>query len=358
MYNDRRLARTRSCPTLFAVLKEQMVQGKKIRLSRGTLNYIKSKKAGKFYKSTSSSELETILEGDEGDNYTDDDTLSSCSVSSSHSEPADMSDVACSTTAEAPSAYTLEHRLPGSLRISPRRLNQWSDSVVIQRYIPLGQKNSNTFRNVAENSSHGHSLYPVQSEKNSSSVYKDKNAPQHNSYISSLLDSSNLSFLNKESKSRKDEKQDSVPKREQSETSNETYGNRRNMDIIHPGQLWLPPVEWRVENMESLVWKDQHIYHKEEGGWWMERWTLRTESRQKLGDKFGVDADGTPWSEWWLETELPNSNTNTCAAYIKKFGQKWGRNAKGERWYETWQVKNDGKVETTYRLERAKSGNF
>lgn len=52
-----------------------------------------------------------------------------------------------------------------------------------------------------------------------------------------------------------------------------------------------------------------------------------------------------------MEKELSESN-------VQKVGEKWGRNAKGERWYETWQVKSNGKVETTYRLERANSGTF
>lgn len=73
-------------------------------------------------------------------------------------------------------------------------------------------------------------------------------------------------------------------------------------------------------------------------------------------DKFGVDTDGTPWSEWWIEKELSSAKEEGLSSDIKKVGQKWGRNAKGERWYETWKVKNNGKVETTYRLERANSG--
>ncbi|GJQ12917.1 hypothetical protein GpartN1_g4708.t1 [Galdieria partita] len=356
MYNDKRLSRARSCPTLFAVLKEQMVQGKKIRLSRGTLNYIKSKKSGKFYKSTSSSELETILEGDEGGNCTDDDALSSCSVSSSQSEPADMNDA--NSTSMGSVTYTLEQRIPDGLRISPRRLSQWSDSVAVQRYIPQGQKNSNGSPSATEKSPQGQSLFSVQKERNLPWSHYEKSTPQRFSCISSSLNSLNRSFLNKEGQSKKEEKQNTVLKEVQLEASNVTYSTRQNVDVIHPGQLWLPPVEWRVENMESLVWKDQHIYHKEEGGWWMERWTLYTDNRQRLGDKFGVDADGTPWSEWWMEKELSHSKTDNSANYIQKFGQKWGRNARGERWYETWQVRNDGKVETTYRLERANSGNF
>lgn len=352
MYNDRRIARTRSCPTLFAVLKEEMVQGKKIRLSRGTLNYIKSKKAGNFTKSTSSSELETILEGDEGENCTDDDTLSSCSISSSHSEPGDMHSGNMSPSGTV--TTSLENRIPNGLRISPRRLSQWSDSVVVQRYIPQGQNIKLGMRYGNDSLSQREQMSSLQRETSRHCPNNERSCLSHYySNVSASREISNAPFLNNDTKARKDEilyeKQDMLCQKAKLEGSNESC--RQNMNTTYSCQLWLPPVEWRVENMESLIWSNQHSFHKQDGGWWMERWTLYTENRQRLGDKFGIDADGTPWSEWWMEKELSESN-------VQKVGEKWGRNAKGERWYETWQVKSNGKVETTYRLERANSGTF
>jgi hypothetical protein len=313
-----------------------MVQGKKIRLSRGTLNYIKSKKSGNIYKSTSSNELETILEGDEGESCTDDDSSSSCSISSSHSEPADINIM--NSAPAVPVVSIGEHRNP--VGISPRRLNQWPSNIIVQRYVPQGYKGDT-------------------GKKENNQLNMEQQSSHHCSYRTTQhVDSSVHTFSNQENMARGNEKHENL----WSESKFESCGgcqscrNKPNMDVIHPGQLWLPPVEWKVENMESLVWKDQLIHHKEQGGWWMERWTLFTENGQRLGDKFGVDTDGTPWSEWWIEKELSSAKEEGLSSDIKKVGQKWGRNAKGERWYETWKVKNNGKVETTYRLERANSG--
>eukprot|EP00871_Galdieria_phlegrea_P004876 jgi/Galph1/538/GphlegSOOS_G5228.1 len=343
MYTDRRLARTRSCPTLFAVLKEEMTQGKKIRLSKGTLDYIKNKKNGKLYKSTSSIELETILEcEEEAESVFDDDSLSSCSLSSSHSEPVDIHQSVVNTAGNGIDSINKSFLpLSSKCRISPRRINQWSNTVAVQRHFP---------KNVVDSRQcNGSSYQPIAV----SSTIDRSEKEWHREQYSSMYDKETVV------KSQSKESQASEPTTRTTLDVNFQQWKERNdllpfwnKNTTQTDSLWLPPVEWKIEKMENIIWMDHQVHKNEEGGWWMERWATNLQRIQRLGDKFGVDADGIPWSEWWIEIDR---GEYLEGRFISKSGQKWGRNAKGERWYETWNIDSNGHVYTQFRLERANS---
>ncbi|KAK4534104.1 hypothetical protein CDCA_CDCA01G0129 [Cyanidium caldarium] len=104
-----------------------------------------------------------------------------------------------------------------------------------------------------------------------------------------------------------------------------------------PNHLMQPPEMWRVQAHGVLI--GHEVRNNADGGWWIERWGQRRVSHDyctgnpfndyvRFGDKFGIDADGSMWSEWWLE--VPDRLGMAR-------GRKWGRKTNGCDWSDEWE---------------------
>ncbi|GJQ14341.1 hypothetical protein GpartN1_g6132.t1 [Galdieria partita] len=398
--NTRGLRRTHSCP-LFLLLKQDALEGKKVRLGRGALEYLRHRQERSLSRSFSQSDLATIKEVEEEleDTLTKEAgtiVFSDSQKDNCYHQPKPLEAV-CFTEENKRDLVEKATKVNGngSSRVSRRTLEKLAEDYSKRKNVdshsqlpPLPRsRNSSSYeqgrgileqsRNRAYELSTRSNVSVGQTRRNNISSYHMSSSSMEPDYYSmyhgvfgtkpnystsckeSKMNPSDLAesvelntSINNQVQSVSDKDSSSVVERENVGDNSEEFSESDLQSLQVQNKLslgrtlWEPPLVWKVP--EHHQWTGHDVRTNEYGGWWTERWGCSLDKTCRFGDKYGVDNDGSAWAEWWLERDL-DIQERGATMFVKK-GRRWGYNQKNESWMETWNMTANGTYYTEFQM--------
>ncbi|KAK4527087.1 hypothetical protein GAYE_SCF34G5009 [Galdieria yellowstonensis] len=379
------IRRTNSCP-LFLLLRQDALEGKKVRLGKGALEYLRHRQERSLSRSLSQSDLATIEEVEEelNDNAATDagrQVLTDIQKNSWYPQKAEYNipkgPGSVQVTEESRKQLVekaTKVNSSGSSRVSRRTLEKlaedYSKRKIGDNYAklpPLPRSRNLTAhessRSILEQSRNR--AYELSSRSSVSSVEKTRENSSSSSLEPDYYSMYHGVFV--EPNNASDSCQGGTSALSEKEVGNSSQGDNslllnqngidgavteepKNLDPqmeFYSGRtLWEPPSVWKIP--EYHQWTGHDMRTNEHGGWWTERWGCSLDKTFRFGDKYGVDNDGAAWAEWWLERDL-DIQEGGATMFVKK-GKRWGYNQKHESWMESWYMTANGTYYTEFQM--------